>query len=229
MMQQETDPSIQIKILHVYFKNKIRLNEIPAFRAAISNTAGRENILFHHHDGEGFLYKYPLIQYKVVSGSSMLFCIDPAIEQLTHFFGKTERVLELNGARQNLEVTTMRQFHYKLQVHEKYMKYAISNWLPLNQENYRKYTAINTMKERIIFLEKLLTANILSFAKGVEWTVSRKIEVNLLELPPFRVRKIKNVNMQLFNASFETNVFLPNYAGLGKLTSIGFGTVKAIK
>jgi len=34
--------------------------------------------------------------------------------------------------------------------------------------------------------------------------------------------------MLAFNIEFKTNVFLPNFIGLGKGVSIGFGTIKQI-
>lgn len=219
----------QIKILLVYFKNNIRFDDIPAFRAAISQTAGHEHILFHHHDGEGFLYKYPRIQYKISSGKPILFCIDTAIEELSHFFSKHERTMLLNGKKQDIEVTSMRQHYFTLQVHKTFSKYRIENWLPLNQSNYRKYSELSAIKDKIIFLEKILIANILSFAKGVNWSITDEIKINLLEVPISRTKPVKDVKMQVFNALFETNVFLPNYTGLGKLSSIGYGKVKSIK
>jgi len=98
----------QIRILHVFFRNIIRFENIPAFRAAVSNVAGHEHILFHHHDGEGYLYKYPKIQYKLASGRTMLLCIDTGIEELTHFFNKEERIMILDGRKQQIEVSSMR-------------------------------------------------------------------------------------------------------------------------
>jgi hypothetical protein len=220
---------IEIRILHVYFKNRLRFENIPALRAAISNIAGREHILFHHHDGRGYLYKYPKIQYKIASGKPMLFCIDTAIEELAHFFSKAERTMVIDGQKQQIEVSSMRQHFFCLQVHKDLTKYCITNWLPLNQQNFKKYNSITSTRDKIIFLEKILIANILSFAKGVGWTIADEIKANMVDFPVFRIRRIKDVKMQIFNAVFETNVFLPNYTGLGKLSSIGFGTVKNIK
>lgn len=227
--EKQSGISPQIKILLVYFKNSIRFDDIPAFRAAISQTAGHEHILFHHHDGEGFLYKYPKIQYKISSGRPMLFCIDTAIEELSHFFSKQERIMFLNGKKQDLEVTSMRQHYFTLQVNKTLTKYRIENWLPLNQANYRKFSELTAIKDKIIFLEKILIANILSFAKGVSWNVSDEIKVTFLEAPVSRTKNVKEVKMQVFNVLFETNVFLPYYTGLGKLSSIGYGKVKSVK
>jgi hypothetical protein len=229
-MARENEPvrPAQIKVLQVYFRNNLGFDDLPAFRAAISNVAGHEHILFHHHDGEGFLYKYPKIQYKISSGRPMLYCIETAIEELSHFFSKQERFMVLHGKRHDLEVTSMRQHYYSLKVNKSLSKYSIRNWLPLNQDNFRKYQQLTAVKDKIIFLEKILTANILSFAKGVGWKVPEEIKLNLLEVPFSRTKTVKDVKMQVFSALFETNVFLPNYTGLGKLSSIGYGTVKNI-
>ncbi|MFW5721489.1 MAG: CRISPR-associated endonuclease Cas6 [Bacteroidota bacterium] len=44
-----------------------------------------------------------------------------------------------------------------------------------------------------------------------------------------KVITYKDVKHQTFDVSFKTNIFLPEYIGLGKGVSIGFGTVKTRK
>jgi len=228
-MSESKSKEKQLKILRVYFKNKLRFNELPAFRSAVSNIAGLEHILFHHHEGDGFLYKYPKIQYRISSGRPVIVCMDTAIEELFNFFSNEKKIFHRKDRKENLEVTSIRQYNYLLRIMDKMFNYRISEWLPLNQDNYKKFNQITAAKERIIFLEKILIGNIISFAKGVEWTINDEIKVNFLSEPEFSIKPVKEVKMQVFRVNFETNIFLPEMIGLGKLASIGYGNIKRIK
>lgn len=57
----------KIRTLTIIFEGEIKSYEIPAFRGAVIDKVGQENIIFHNHlnDNE-FIYKYPLIQYKQI-------------------------------------------------------------------------------------------------------------------------------------------------------------------
>ena len=41
--------------------------------------------------------------------------------------------------------------------------------------------------------------------------------------------KYKNVKLMMFDAEFSSNVSIPDYTGLGKGVSIGYGTTVAMK
>jgi hypothetical protein len=89
-----------------------------------------------------------------------------------------------------------------------------------------KYNGMNALTDRKAFLEKTLTGNILAFAKGVEWTVDKQIEVKIREFKEPRTVKLKANDMIGFNVNFSTNIFLPNFIGLGKGVSKGYGIIR---
>jgi hypothetical protein len=108
------------------------------------------------------------------------------------------------------------------------LKYIIKNWIALNQENFKKYKRIESMKDRISFLESILTANIISFAKGIEWTIEKPIELNIIDILKTNEQALKGVKVMGFDIKFATNVFLPNFIGLGKSVSLGYGVIKQL-
>jgi len=216
----------EICILRIYFKNKFRTEEIPLFRGAISTIAGKEHILFHQHIDEGYRYSYPLIQYKVIGGKTMMLCIGNGMEEVKYFFRNNHRQVKAGNRMQKIEVSSMRQNWYRMKTHSIVETYRMHRWVALNQDNYRKYINIRSLKSKIQFLESILTGNILSFAKGIGWTIGDEIKMNILEITELHPIHIKKMNMMAFNVVFETNVFLPNYIGLGKFSSIGYGIVK---
>ncbi|MCY6354835.1 CRISPR-associated endonuclease Cas6 [Clostridium sp. ZS2-4] len=69
--------------------------------------------------------------------------------------------------------------------------------------------------------------NILSMAKGLDYTVDDKIYVwlNVKEIDI----KLKGIGMKGFVGSFKTNFKIPNYLGIEKSVSRGFGAVKSME
>jgi len=105
-------------------------------------------------------------------------------------------------------------------------QYTIRKYLPLNQQNYRLYQAAGSLAERCGMLEKILTGNILSFAKGVGIRFDGMVKVAITDIPDSRLYTYKEVRMNGFDLEFRTNVSLPDHIGLGKGASLGFGVIK---
>lgn len=106
------------------------------------------------------------------------------------------------------------------------INYTLRNWLPLNSKNHKEYSAIETEAERIRYLEKILTANILSMAKGLDITLEQKIECQITYCSDMRLIKHKGVKMTAFSVCFSSNIILPQYIGLGKGSSHGYGVLR---
>jgi hypothetical protein len=219
----------KIRYLSIRFKQPIDTWELPAWRSAVIEKVGREHVLFHQHLEHGYLYKYPLIQYKVVQNKPVLLCLDKGIEDVYHFFNKNSWDLIIGDRPYHVEVENLKLNNWVLQVWDHSFKYFIRNWLPLNEENYREYRQIKDVGEKKLFLEKILCGNILSLAKGLEWRVDKKIVCRINEIRKERWMAYKKVKLWGLDAEFESNVSLPLYAGLGKGSSKGFGVVSRLK
>lgn len=220
----------KIRLLSVVFDTEIEGYELPAFRSGIIEKAGRENILFHNHlKGSAFLYKYPLIQYKRFGKKPGIICIDYGVDEIYKFFENDSCDIKISDRWLNMKVYRLNLNQFTIQVGDTPFVYSIQNWIALNQENYKKYHNTESLQGKIDFLERTLKANILSFAKGIEWTVDKTIELKIREIFPTRQVTLKGEKMMGFNLEFSTNVFLPNYIGLGKSVSLGFGTVRSKK
>ena len=99
-------------------------------------------------------------------------------------------------------------------------------WMGLNQNNFSKYMQLLPGKEKEEFLNKVLIGNILSFYKGLNFRVEEKLyaKVKVEE----KTSAFKNRKMTVFTGGFLTNAVLPDYIGLGKAVSRGFGAVQKI-
>jgi CRISPR/Cas system endoribonuclease Cas6 (RAMP superfamily) len=215
-----------VNTLLIRFQNEIANNEVAMFRGAIINAVDNSDVLFHNHtDGDGFRYAYPLIQYKRINRKAAITCIGEGTEAIGKFFSSCNFDVVLGNRNMTLEVESVRAHKTLVQVWDSVFTYHLRKWLPLNQENYRKYEALDSIVERYAFLERLLTGNILSFAKSMGVYFDKQVECKITSADEPRIVNYKGVKMMSFDVEFKTNVSLPDYIGLGKGVSLGFGTV----
>lgn len=220
----------QIKVLTVSFDTRIESFEIPAFRGAIIEKAGRDSTLFHNHLGnDSFLYKYPLIQYKTVAGRPTIVCIDQGVDEIHKYFENRDWSIRISDRQLEMKIFQLHMNQFTMQVWDKRWLYNIRNWIALNQENYQKYNSFESLSEQISFLESTLKANILSFAKGIGWEVNKPIELHIKQINNQKPVKLKGNTVLGFTLDFTTNVFLPNFIGLGKSVSLGYGVVREFR
>jgi hypothetical protein len=217
----------KIRLLNITFDAEIKPYEIPAFRGAIIDKAGPGNTLFHNHlAGDAFLYKYPLIQYKTIGGKPCIICIEYGVDEIHKFFDNKNWDIKISDRWLEMKISSLNMNQFTMQVWDKKFRYNIKNWIALNQENVKKYEELESLTEKIQFLEKILTGNILSMAKGIEWEVDKPIQLNITEIHDVRPVSLKGKKLHGFNLDFTTNVFLPNHIGLGKSVSVGYGVVR---
>lgn len=218
----------KIRVLKICFEQDIPSREIPRLRGAIIEKTGRDKILFHNHIGEaGLRYAYPLIQYKVIGRKGCLICIDEGTDEIHAFLGQRNWDIQLGEQKMTLTIDSLLANNFTLNVWDKYFTYSIYKWLAFNEENYRKYEEVITPADKISFLEKILTGNILSFAKGVGYNVEKKFEVHIQQIQKDYFATYKGTGLQAFDLIFRTNFFLPDFIGLGKGVSTGFGVIKS--
>jgi len=219
----------KIRLLTVTFDAEIKAYEVPAFRGAIIDKVGQQHVLFHNHLNDGFRYQYPTIQYKAIRHQPAIVCIDEGVDEIHRYFQQPDWSLWLGDRKMDMKVANLFLNQFTLQVWATTFKYAIHNWIALSQENYQKYKSIEAETDRLAMLERILTANILAFAKGVGWTVEKPIELKIISSPVTRPVPLKGQKLLAFDLQFTTNVSLPNYIGLGKSVSIGYGMIRQIK
>jgi hypothetical protein len=220
----------KIRYLRIHFDTEIEPFEIAAFRGAVIAKAGNDHILFHNHlNNREFLYGYPVIQYKRIGKNPALVCMDYGVDEVHHLFSQQNLEVNIGQRPVTLAVKNLQMDLYTLQVWEKLFAYRLYNWLALNQENYLVYQNLTDDLAKIAFLESVLKANILSFAKGMKWDVDRTINLRIDEVIKSKIVPYKKQKLMAFDVKFRSNVSLPDYLGLGKGVSLGFGTVTRIK
>lgn len=220
----------KIRFLRIQFDTEIEPYEIPAFRGGVIAKAGPEHILFHNHlNDREFLYGYPVIQYKRIGRNPAMICVDYGVDEIHHLFNNENLEIKVGERPVTLVVKNLQMNQYTLQVWERTFQYRLYNWLALNQDNYLRYQELQDDLMRTEFLENILKANILSFAKGMKWDVDRPISLRIDEVIKSKIVPYKQQKLLAFDIRYRSNVFLPDYVGLGKGVSLGFGTVSQIK
>ena len=219
----------KIRQLIIRFNNEIAFSEVPLLRGAVLNAMGDDvALLFHNHMEDGFRYAYPLIQYKRINKKAAIVCVGDGVDTIAQLFSDASFDIKLGDRPLLLEIERINPIRPMIQVWDTTFKYRLRNWLALNSDNYIRYSEIEEYSERILFLEKVLIGNLLSFAKGLGITLDKEILCKILSINEPRLCIVKGIKMMSFDVDFKTNVSIPNFVGLGKHVSIGYGTVVRI-
>ena len=217
------------RITTALFKNRISNEEIPFFRGAMIRLSG-DAPLFHNHNGDGFNYAYPLIQYKRIKGCAALIGINQGSEAVESLLGEEKGFLCQLGCRTvEMELVTICTENLFACCDKSDSTYRIQHWLPLNSGNYQECQQAEGFIERIAMLEKILVGNILSFAKGIGIYFDFPVTCRILNLTNPGLSVYKDIEFMNFSAVFRCNVFLPEYVGLGKSASVNNGVVTSYK
>ncbi|WP_081485543.1 CRISPR-associated endonuclease Cas6 [Bernardetia litoralis] len=221
-----------LKLLRVHFNVEIAPYEVAAFRGAIIEKVGLENDLFHNHinnkkdkNGSNYAYRYPRIQYKRIGKQPVILCVGDGVEEIHKFFEQKNWDIYIGKDLLEMRIAKLDLNEFEMRVSERMNYYSIRNWVALNQQAYNQYQKLDGIVEKIAFLEKKLIGNILAFAKGIGWHIEENIELKITDLPQNQLISYKKQRLETFHVDFKTNVFLPQYIGLGAKTSVGMGTV----
>lgn len=181
---------------------------------------------FHGHKGNELIYKHPLIQYKVFGGSALVVGLKegayllkamPKLENLEIYHEKYPIL------KQNI-VNNVIPFGLT----DGMVRYSFTTpWIALNEENYESYLMLRKKPESIkTLLERILVGNILSMSKGLGYVVKDKVQVKAKLVETGTINVKEGFELMAFNGEFDINFFIPDFWGIGKFSSKGYGTVK---
>ncbi len=218
-----------MEILSLILDLPLHPGNIPAFRAAVVELVGREQLLFHNHEsGEGdtshYRRDYPLIQYRVHRGDASITGLGEGAaairQQLLPRLPAQWSFAERRYRVSNYYINT-REYNWSLHAEPK--TYGLYQWLALSHENYDLWKSAEDGESRRAVLCRALTGHLRLFAKAVNFP--RLEDVNGEVLQVHRVKRISwhDTNLIAFDALINSNLGLPAHIGLGRIPAFGFG------
>jgi hypothetical protein len=190
-------------------------------------TSFNEYALLHQHVTDKLIYKYPLIQYKMLQGSPLVLGINGGAEVLKEIYDKFDEI-KLGESKYSImeRGVTLRNedFGCSEEIHS-YMFAA--PWLALSQENYPKYRDAS-WEERADLLRRILVGNILSASKGLEYAAKEHIRLDVGRMQD-EICLLKGMKVTGIRGEFTASFAIPDHMGLGKSVSRGYGAVIGLK
>jgi len=182
----------------------------------------------HQHESDGsFVYRYPCIQYKVIEGACYLIGFKEGIEIVKKAFNELKSI-NINGRWDEILIKGLENYKESFSLASNQVTYSfLTPWLALNEKNYEKYQKYGSREKRKELLEGILIGNLLSMSKSIGYTVTEPIRTEIKNFKEVGTR-LKDVPMIGFLGTFSVNFEIPDYWGIGKSVSRGFGTIKKI-
>lgn len=205
----------------------LKVRDAHKLRGYFGNLFKEKSPFLHNHFADGSLiFKYPLVQYKVIDTIPILLGINEGGELLTSLFMQI-KTLKIEEKAYFINYKNIANIKIDIGVKKDLFRYSFKNiWMGLNQKNYSAYKILKKENDNEAInnlLKSILKGNILSFFKGVNYT--EKKEIILLPELYEKNTKFKGIDMTAFEGEFVTNVKLPDFIGIGKSVSRGFGVI----
>ncbi len=219
---------MKVKTLIFHFTcNKSIKGTAEKIRGFFASRFGEYTLVHQHLYDNRFLYKVPLVQYKIIAHKPLVVGINEGAELLQRIYGDIDYI-KIYASEYEIKEKTIVVKTDDFGIVENRTYSFLTPWLALNEKNYEKYQRLGTWVERKKLLESILVGNIISMSKSLGYTVPEPIKANIIKITEVKT-KLKGVPMLGFLGTFAVNFEIPDYWGIGKSVSRGFGTVKRVK
>ena len=217
------------KQLRVVFDLPLHPRQIPRWRGALIEWAGRDRDLFHNHrQGPQNYYRYPLVQYQALGGQAAVLAINEGADQLEQLLTQRDWFIRWRDQLRPLQVDRAEVDWPVVALSDTFRTYRLQHWLPFNQENYRWWkTEAAGLQEKVDRLERILCSHLLTFATGIRWQVPEKIVLRIQDIRRTKQLRFHGSPVVAFDLVFDANLILPP-CGLGRAVSHGFGVLDPV-
>jgi len=216
---------INILKLNLNVESDFKQNDAEKIRGYFGNLFW-DNPYAHQHKSDGnFIYQYPRVQYKVIGGLCLLIGFKEGAKIVEKTFHNLKEI-NIDGRWQEVLSKGLESYTDSFMVVLNQISYSfLTPWLALNEKNHERYQKLGTWAKKKELLERILIGNIISMSKSLGYTVLEPISANISKLKEVNT-KLKGTPMIGFLGTFSVNFEIPDYFGIGKSVSRGFGTVK---
>jgi len=217
---------MEIEIIKLIIKldKRLTIAEAGKIRGFLGSLFWDRPYAHQHRSNGGFVYQYPCIQYKVIEGVCLLIGFKEGIEVVKKVFHELKS-LNINEKWEEILAKGLESYKasFSLISNQVYYSFLVP-WLALNENNYEKYQKFGSWEKRKGLLESILIGNLLSISKSLGYTVNEPISAEIKNFKEVQTR-LKDIPMIGFLGTFSVNFEIPDYLGIGKSVSRGFGTI----
>lgn len=222
---QKNDSTRSVHMAMAVFEDLISPDELRFFRGVVINLSDNTP-LFHNHVDTGYSYSYPKVQYKLLDGHPAVLGIGEGADAVMDIFAGMESLhCRLGHYSRQLRLASLADWHDEIGISGTQQAYCIENWLPLNSRNFREYREAEGLIGQLTLLQRILTGNLLSFAKGMGLFFDRQIKCIIEDIRTNDGMGFKGIEFMEFSAVFKSDVLLPQWIGLGKSASLNHGII----
>ncbi len=187
-----------------------------------------ECMLTHNHDRNGkAVYIYPRVQYRIIKGNGMVIGIEEGAA-IVQDIAAMLKVINIKGTEHEIVEKTVHDKAVLFAPIEKSISYCFTRpWLALNESNHKEYMNLSRQKDKEELLCRILIGNILSVAKSLSCVVDTDLRIDAINLKRTETF-LKGTPMLGFVGTFSVNFAIPDYWGIGKSVSRGFGMLNRV-
>jgi hypothetical protein len=215
--------AVDLVTLRLTWREALSLRPAPHLLRGAIGLRFPNNPLVHQHDGEQVVYRYPRIQYRWDwTGPWLLGLGDGA-----HFLAQTDWTgmdLQVGDCPVTVEDATCAFRRHEIRSTPRLKRYRFAApWLPLSQENYRKYQQLPRIEQRAE-LDRLAVAGVLLGLRGFGVEFRERLYASF-EMKSTRPCRYKGIDFLGFTGQLLVNVDLPDGFAIGRAVSHGYGWV----
>ena len=216
-----------LKILRLTLHSDAPMHGDAAKLRGFFATSFNEYALLHQHVTDKLIYRYPLIQYKMLDGSPLVLGINEGAEILKEIYDKFDEI-KLGDSKYTIMERGVTVKSEEFGCTEEIQSYRFAMpWLALSQENYARYMGAS-LGDRKDLLRRILVGNLLSASKGLGYVAKEHIRLELGRMQD-EICLLKGTKVTGFRGEFMTCFAIPDHMGLGKSVSRGYGAVTRLK
>jgi Cas6b C-terminal domain/Cas6b N-terminal domain len=208
------------------FERPLSPGEATHLRGYFGSAFAEEELLHHRRPDGTLIYAYPRVRFVVLDRTAHLIGLADGGDLVERLWREVETVRLRDEVLPVLDATLLRRQEPLGDCAEPVEYRFVNPWLGLNSANHARYRSARTDAERWAVLERVLVGNCLSLSKSFGVWVTGRLAADARRLRPRQVN-FKGQPMVAFEGPFRVNFRLPNWIGLGKSVSRGFGTVEA--
>lgn len=225
-MTSAASQSIELTEFRLRLSRPVSRGEAPQLRGFFGRKF-EDQVLMHNHkpDGEP-IYQYPRVQFKVLDSMAVLIGINEGSELLQRLWLEIDET-KLGDEQLPVLEAQIETREEQLCVTTEPIEYRfLTPWLALNQRNFHAYVGSHNQRFRKDELSRILVGNCLGMAKCLGIRFTEHIAADCRGLTSIKTT-LKGTGMIGFVGRFSLNLMIPEYLGLGKSVSRGFGTVSS--